>query len=245
MYLSCGFYFRQERRIACYAENEQEAEKWLWYPYIPFDKVALLQGDPGDGKSKLMLSIAALLSNGERNGEKQQGGYELCKGKKYTVSDVSKAERHNERKNETYENINMIEERIPYNVHFKKPFAPTYMEKLKQMEADGMVSLRGLRKDATLFNEIAIKCKDGFDNKWNNKYVEVTEQVGRLGCFGFMIINIPGTWFGWWSDEALALSIIPSMLFLFSGIMSRSVLLIIASVLFAPSHIVISYKNVK
>lgn len=103
----------------------------------------------------------------------------------------------------------------------------------------------------------AIKCKDGFDNKWNNKYVEVTEQVGRLGCFGFMIINIPGTWFGWWSDEAfalylivdtilvmlycaiwiicfkknsvfraLALSIIPSMLFLFSGIMSRSVLLI-------------------
>ena len=27
--------------------------------------------------------------------------------------------------------------------------------------------------------------------------------------------------------------------------MSRSVLLIIASVLFAPSHIVISYKNVK
>ena len=48
------------------------------------------------------------------------------------------------------------------------------------MEADGMVSLRGSRKDATLFNEIAIKCKDGFDNKWNNKYVEVTEQV-RFG----------------------------------------------------------------
>ena len=196
--------------------------------------------------------------------------------KQYTAFDVSKAERHNERKNETYENINVIEERIPYNVNFKKPFAPTYMEQLKQMEADGMVSLRRLRKDATLFNEIAIKCKDGFDNKWNNKYVEVTEQVGRLGCFGFMIINIPGTWFGWWSDEAfalylivdtilvmlycaiwiicfkkdsvfraLALSIIPSMLFLFSGIMSRSVLLIIASVLFAPSHIVISYKNVK
>ena len=39
--------------------------KWLWYPYIPFGKVTLLQGDPGDGKSKLMLSIAALLSKGE------------------------------------------------------------------------------------------------------------------------------------------------------------------------------------
>ena len=47
--------------------------------------------------------------------------------KQYTASDVSKAERHNERKNETYENMNVIEERIPYNVHFKKPFASTYI----------------------------------------------------------------------------------------------------------------------
>ena len=122
----------------------------------------------------------------------------------------------------------------------------------------------------------AMKCKDGFVNKWNNKSVETVEQIGRFGCFGFMIINIPGTWFGWWSDEAfavylvvdavlvtlycviwavwfrkssvfraLALSIIPSVLFLFSGIMSRSILLTIAAVLFAPSHIQISYQNAK
>lgn len=38
--------------------------RWLWYPYIPFGKVKLLQGDPSDGKSKLMLSLAALLSKG-------------------------------------------------------------------------------------------------------------------------------------------------------------------------------------
>ena len=122
----------------------------------------------------------------------------------------------------------------------------------------------------------AMKCKDGFVNKWNNKCVETVEQIGRFGCFGFMIINIPGTRFGWWSDEAfavylvvdavlvtlycviwavcfrkssvfraLALSIIPSVLFLFSGIMSRSILLTIAAVLFAPSHILISYQNAK
>ena len=46
---------------------EPKEVKWLWYPYIPFGKVTLLQGDPGDGKSKLMLSIAALLSKGEGN----------------------------------------------------------------------------------------------------------------------------------------------------------------------------------
>lgn len=122
----------------------------------------------------------------------------------------------------------------------------------------------------------AIKRKDGFDNKWDNKFVEFIEQAGRFGCFGFMIFNIPGTWFGWWSDEAfalylvvdgilvilycaiwiicfkknsvfraLALSVIPSVLFLFSGIISRSVLLTVASVLFAPSHIAISYRNAK
>ena len=38
--------------------------RWLWYPYIPYGKVTLLQGDPGDGKSKLMLTLAALLSKG-------------------------------------------------------------------------------------------------------------------------------------------------------------------------------------
>lgn len=40
--------------------------KRLWYPYIPFGKVTVLQGDPGDGKSKFMLSVAALLSKGEK-----------------------------------------------------------------------------------------------------------------------------------------------------------------------------------
>ena len=120
----------------------------------------------------------------------------------------------------------------------------------------------------------AIKCRDGFGNRWQNKTVETLEQIGRFGCFGFMVINIPGTWFGWWSDEAfavylivdsvlvfaycilwivlwkknnllraLALSIIPSVVFLFSALMSRSILLTVSALLFAPMHILISIKN--
>ena len=46
----------------------------------------------------------------------------------------------------------------------------------------------------------ALKCKDGFENRWENKAVEVLEQIGRYGCFAFMVINIPKTWFGWASD---------------------------------------------
>ena len=122
----------------------------------------------------------------------------------------------------------------------------------------------------------AMKCKDGFENKWHNKYFEIAEQIGRFGCFAFMILNVPGTCFGWPSNEAfaayliadgllaalycliwfvcfrkssvfraLALSIIPSLLFLLSGIMSRSILLTIAAVIFAPSHILLSYNNAK
>ena len=47
------------------SDIEPKEVKWLWYPYIPFGKVTLLQGDPGDGKSKFMLSLAALLSKGD------------------------------------------------------------------------------------------------------------------------------------------------------------------------------------
>ena len=54
------------------SEIEPKEVKWLWYPYIPVGKVTLLQGDPGDGKSKLMLSIAALLSKG-RSEERRVG----------------------------------------------------------------------------------------------------------------------------------------------------------------------------
>lgn len=39
--------------------------KWLWYPYFPFGKVIIIQGDPGCGKSKFMLTLSALLSKGK------------------------------------------------------------------------------------------------------------------------------------------------------------------------------------
>lgn len=39
--------------------------EWLWYPYIPYGKVTVLQGDSGDGKSTFVLKLAAMLSRGE------------------------------------------------------------------------------------------------------------------------------------------------------------------------------------
>ena len=126
----------------------------------------------------------------------------------------------------------------------------------------------------------AIKHKENFENisKWkNDKFknaTEILEQIGRYGCFTFMIVNFPGTYFGWIFQKAfliylsvniilifiycliwkicfnsntifksLSLSIIPSIIFLFSGILLQSVLLILSAIIFAPTHILISYKN--
>lgn len=56
-----------ERRnvpIRYYSSVAAHKVDWLWYPYVPFGKITIIQGDPGDGKTTLVLNIAALLSNG-------------------------------------------------------------------------------------------------------------------------------------------------------------------------------------
>jgi RecA/RadA recombinase len=37
---------------------------WLWYPYIPYGKITVIEGDPGQGKTTLVLTLAAMLSKG-------------------------------------------------------------------------------------------------------------------------------------------------------------------------------------
>ena len=85
---------------------------------------------------------------------------------------------------------------------YKLQFAEEYMGWLNIF---GLIIIAVIMIPNIIF---AIRCKEGFENKWSNKFIEVAEQIGRFGCFGFMIINIPGTWFGWWSDEAFAIYLI-------------------------------------
>ena len=119
---------------------------------------------------------------------------------------------------------------------------------------------------------------EGFTNVYRNKFVEVFEQIGRVGSFVFMCFNVKPLVFGFvyfgdialnvyraaliiltiayvvgwifFKDEnsvrkSLYLSIVPSALFLVCGLMPLNIPLIVSSVIFAPCHILISYKNAK
>lgn len=120
----------------------------------------------------------------------------------------------------------------------------------------------------------ALTQKDGFSGRYQNKVVEVVEQVGRFGCMGFMMVNIPYATIGFWFPNALtvylisngvlclayllfwiilwkrpgllralSLSIFPSLMFLFSGILLLNIPLLVFSLLFAFAHIWISVHN--
>lgn len=120
----------------------------------------------------------------------------------------------------------------------------------------------------------AIADKGAFVNKYSNKAMLVSEQIGRYGCMLFMVFNIPYTYFDFWFNHALTvylivngtllalyilgwiiyrkgqsvvkmlwLSIAPTALFLFSGIMLLSIPLIVFAIIFGIGHITISYKN--
>lgn len=113
-----------------------------------------------------------------------------------------------------------------------------------------------------------------FESKYNNKVVEIIEQIGRFGSMGLMIFNISVLEFGYWfnngkiiyiilisllsmlycfvwilyfrkstMEKAMSLAIIPTIIFLLSGIIQGKVLLIITAILFGIGHIIITYNN--
>ena len=58
---------RNEPNLKLINMEQVEIEKidWLLYPFIPFGKVTIAQGDPGEGKTTMVLQIIAKLTKGE------------------------------------------------------------------------------------------------------------------------------------------------------------------------------------
>lgn len=60
---------------------------------------------------------------------------------------AQKTERHNERKNESYANLNVDTEQIARNVHFKDTGGLTYNEYFQRFIDEGKISTRGQKTD--------------------------------------------------------------------------------------------------
>lgn len=117
----------------------------------------------------------------------------------------------------------------------------------------------------------AIKNKD-LENRYNNKVVNWAEQIGRyasmgltvfpVGVAGFdtdgcmlaylignsvLLVAYLGVWVLYFQrktlQKALLLAIIPTIIFLLCGVTLKHPILIISSVIFGISHILITYKN--
>lgn len=118
----------------------------------------------------------------------------------------------------------------------------------------------------------AVKFPNAFQNTYKNKIVLFLEQISRYGCFALMVFNVPHTYVGFWFSNGIEtylvtngvlllayvvlwivlrnkqvlrayfLSIIPSTIFLFSGIALLNVPLLVFAVIFAFSHVTVSLK---
>ena len=70
-----------------------------------------------------------------------------------TTQKLKNAQQHNEREKDSYVNPDIVPERSHLNVHFKKPDG-SYLEQFERMEADGVISTRGLKEDAFRYGEL-------------------------------------------------------------------------------------------
>ena len=54
----------ESKLLTLYSDVTAVPVNWLWQPYIAIGKITLLQGDPGCGKSTMMMNLIAELSKG-------------------------------------------------------------------------------------------------------------------------------------------------------------------------------------
>lgn len=90
--------------------------------------------------------------------------YSVARVVTYTKQNIGKAERHNERKNNNYSNMNVDLEQTKNNVYYKT-CNKSYNERLKELVDEGKVSLRGLKDNAKVFDELVLDINSDYFEK--------------------------------------------------------------------------------
>lgn len=102
------------------------------------------------------------------------------------MGSIQKAERHNERKNESYANVNVDTDRSHLNVHYSDTGGLTYAKYFNRLAEEGKVSTRGLKADATLFNELVIDVNTRyFEEHGGYEYARIFFQKAYEFCRDF------------------------------------------------------------
>lgn len=94
----------------------------------------------------------------------EKTNYSVARVVTYTKQNIGKAERHNERKNKVYSNMNVDLEQTKNNVYYKT-CDKTYNERLKELIDENKVSLRGLKDDAKVFDELVLDINSDYFEK--------------------------------------------------------------------------------
>ncbi|MGO0985134.1 plasmid recombination protein [Clostridioides difficile] len=90
--------------------------------------------------------------------------YSVARNGKYTRSKIGNIERHNERKNQLYQNTDIELDRSHLNVYFKKP-TDTYLGMFDSMCADGTISTKGLKETAVIIDEMLLDVNTAYFEK--------------------------------------------------------------------------------
>ena len=95
------------------------------------------------------------------------------RNERYRKNAISVRERHNERKNEVYSNPDVLLEYSHNNVTFKACEAATYAQQFDRMVEEGVVSTRGLKPDAYVFDEMVFDVNtDYFESHGGYEYAK-------------------------------------------------------------------------
>ena len=113
-----------------------------------------------------------------------EGNWSVIRVEKISAEGAQKTERHNERKNESYANLNVDTEQIARNVHFKDTGGLTYNEYFQRLIDEGKISTRGQKAGATVFNELVIDVNTRyFEEHGGYEYAkQFYEEAYRFGC---------------------------------------------------------------
>lgn len=94
----------------------------------------------------------------------------VVRNQPYQKSGIGIRERHNERKNESYNNPDIEPDRSHMNIQFQR-CEDTYTQALERMISTGVVSTRGLKADAKMFEEMVFDVNTAyFDERGGYDY---------------------------------------------------------------------------